>query len=257
MGKKRRVGYSDVMSTLAMFMALAGGSIAIASVAKDEVGTREVENESLKSKDLKDGKAVESGDIVDDEVGAQDIGADAVGASEVASNAIGTSEVALNALTGSDINEATLDVVVDSLNTFPHGRMTAGAPQSVADGIVTQIAFDNANPLGQMTFDAATDSLTITEAGVYSVFAELGWAANATGRRSVRIVVDGTSEAADTVQAVDSATAGTRLSVATVLRLDAGDVLTMEAQQTSGGDLFTNAATGDFAALSAAWVSQP
>jgi hypothetical protein len=236
------------MSTIAVFLALAGGSFAIASVSRDEVQSKHVENEALKSKDLKDEKAVKSADIADDEVQAADIGADAIGGSEVASNALG----------GTDINESTLDGIDhDSLATFPHARMTAGGPQAVADGIVTPIAFDNANPLSEITFDSATDSLTVTDTGVYSVFAELGWAANATGRRSVRIVVDGVTESAETVQAVDSVTAGSRLSVATVLRLNAGDVLTMTAQQTSGGDLFTNAGLGDFAVLSVAWVSQP
>ena len=73
---RRRFGYAEVMSTLAFFVAVGGVGWAAATV-----NSGDVVNNSLKSKDLKDDKAVKSADVP------------------------------LNALTGEDIDEETLQDV--------------------------------------------------------------------------------------------------------------------------------------------------
>lgn len=222
--ERRRLRYSDVMSTLAVFLALTGGSIAIASVGADDVGTREVEDESLKSRDLADDKAVKSQDVVN-----------------------GTLE-------GIDINEDELDVGAAGLDPLPHGMATAGGPQTFPDGIVTKVAFDNANPSSDLVFDATNETLTVSTDGVYLLNGELQWAPNTTGRRVVQIVVDGSVVAEDSREALVSRTSQ---STTTLERLGPGDVLTLQGQQTSGGDLDTEANGSHFGALSAAYVSSP
>jgi hypothetical protein len=77
--------YANVMSTLAVFLVVAGGSAFAASTfTANSINSKTVKDNSLKSKDLKDGKAVSGLDVVD------------------------------NSLTGDDIDESTLAQVPDS-----------------------------------------------------------------------------------------------------------------------------------------------
>lgn len=55
-----RLSYANVMSTAAVFVVVAGGSFAVANVKKNQVKSKHVKNDALKSKDLKDEKAVKS-----------------------------------------------------------------------------------------------------------------------------------------------------------------------------------------------------
>ena len=52
-GVRRRFSYANVVSTLALFLFVAGGSVAIASVSNSEVRSKHVKDNALKSKDLK------------------------------------------------------------------------------------------------------------------------------------------------------------------------------------------------------------
>jgi hypothetical protein len=55
-------------------IALTGGSIAVAaSVGRDDVGSKQVKDESLKSRDLADGQAVGATDVINGSIGADDL----------------------------------------------------------------------------------------------------------------------------------------------------------------------------------------
>jgi hypothetical protein len=87
--------YANVMSTLAVFLVVAGGSaFAASTITANSINSKTVKDNSLKSKDLKDDKAVAGVDVID----ASLTGAD----------------VADNSLTGDDVDESTLAQVPDS-----------------------------------------------------------------------------------------------------------------------------------------------
>ena len=96
--------YSNVMSTVAVFLALAGGSYAVANVGNSDVGSREVENDSLKSKDLKDGKAVESADITDGQVASVDVEDGSLGAADIDTSTLPADPAAYAVVIGSSTN---------------------------------------------------------------------------------------------------------------------------------------------------------
>jgi hypothetical protein len=60
---RRHFNYSNVMSTLAVFLVIAGGTALAAALPKSSVKSGTVKDNSLKSKDLKDGKAVTAADV--------------------------------------------------------------------------------------------------------------------------------------------------------------------------------------------------
>lgn len=71
---RRHISYANVMSTIAVFLALGiGGAWAADQLAKNSVSSKQVKNGSLKSKDLKDGKGVTGADVKDESLTAADI----------------------------------------------------------------------------------------------------------------------------------------------------------------------------------------
>jgi len=92
---RRRFSYADVMSTLAVFLVIAGGTALAAALPKDSVKSATVKDEALKTKDLKDGKAVGGADVIDESLSGSDL--------------------AGNSLSGADIDEASLGQVPAAL----------------------------------------------------------------------------------------------------------------------------------------------
>ena len=92
--RARRVGYAEVMSTIAVFLALGGGAWAL---AKDSVTEREIQNGSVRSVEL-----------TNDDVRGADIEAGAVGASDVADGSLGAAEIADGSVGGAEIDEDSL-----------------------------------------------------------------------------------------------------------------------------------------------------
>lgn len=63
-----KLTYANVMSTIAVFLAMGGGGFAVAAALdKDSVKSKQVKDESLVSKDLKNGAAVDAEDLVPEE----------------------------------------------------------------------------------------------------------------------------------------------------------------------------------------------
>jgi hypothetical protein len=61
------------MSTVAVVIALTGGTLAVAAIGRDSVGTKQVKDESLRSRDLADGQAVAGTDVINGAIGADDL----------------------------------------------------------------------------------------------------------------------------------------------------------------------------------------
>lgn len=83
--------------------------------------------------------------------------------------------------------------------------------------------------------------LTVSEAGLYIASAGVRWASNATGRRILGIIVNGTAESIFSIGAADAANFAN--GVFNILKLAVNDVVEVGAGQSSGVALDTNIAS--------------
>jgi hypothetical protein len=134
-------------------------------------------------------------------------------------------------------------------------RITNTAAQALVNNTSTKITFNTASatpttgsydPNGW--FDNANDEIEIGQDGFYTISANVAFAANAVGRRTLTIAVNGAD--AGSVNVLAAPAASTILSVSTNLYLAFGDLVTMTVLQQSGGALNTVAVTGVYPALS-------
>jgi hypothetical protein len=161
MSSRMRVVIRDQWAgLLALFIVLTGGT----AYAVDTIGSEDVIDNSLHSRDLKNNQAVRSADVADDSLSGLDLAAGAVGLGEldpnafaagdiavqtegygIAPNAVQGSEVSADTLSGADINEASLDP-----SSFTRARS----------------AFDDGCNTSETSFtDCAAVSLTLPRAG--------------------------------------------------------------------------------------------
>lgn len=132
----RHFTYANVMSTLAVFLVIAGGVALAARLPRASVGSPAVKDNSLRSKDLKNGHAVAGADVIDGSLDQTDL----------ANGAIGSAEVADDSLTGADISENSLG----SVPSATLGGMARGGPVE-----------DTCNPAGAGFVPCASVNLTI------------------------------------------------------------------------------------------------
>lgn len=100
---RNRLTYANVMSTIAVFLVVAGGSaLAATQLGKNTVGTKQLKKEAVTTAKVKPGAITESR-IGNGSITGQKLGAGAVGASNLAANSVGSSAIADNAVTGSKI----------------------------------------------------------------------------------------------------------------------------------------------------------
>ena len=119
------------------------------------------------------------------------------------------------------------------------------AAQTLTTGSDTVLTFDTANGT-QVGITYSAGTFTIATTGLYLVTASVNYVANATGYRGLYIKKNGTGIRQMRTGAVASVT--TALSASSVVSCAATDTITINAQQTSGGNL-------DTVGTSAMWTS--
>jgi hypothetical protein len=135
-------------------------------------------------------------------------------------------------------------------------RITNTAGQSLTNNTDTKLIFNNASSTPasasydpQGWFNDANDSIDIGQDGFYCITANVSFATNATGRRQITLVLNGTGISSVVLSA--SSSSSTNLVSTTNMYLFAGDQVTVNGFQNSGGALNTLVqASGAFTALS-------
>lgn len=126
----------------------------------------------------------------------------------------------------------------------PSCRLYSSAAVTIAHNTQTDVAWANEDHdnVGMHSTTTNTDRITIPEAGAYCFGAHLIWTSNAVGDRALRISLNDASPISsantllNTLEPANAATT-TKLSIAGVQELAAGDILRVSAFQDSTGNL--------------------
>jgi hypothetical protein len=114
--------------------------------------------------------------------------------------------------------------------------------QSCANTALVQLTFD-VDVYNTDTNHATANRLTATTAGKYVIVGSIGWAANGTGYRLMRIYKEGTDIIAEQYFAAVSSSANHYMNVSAQIYLDATEFVILQVEQGSGGSLDVLAST--------------
>lgn len=156
---------------------------------------------------------------------------------------------------GAIVSEANWDALASDLynlgGTTGHigARAYNSAALSIPNATDTVLTFNgeryDTDPNGEIHSTASnTSRLTCRTAGKYLVAASVAFAANATGSRFLRLLVNGSIYIAIVSSHGNSAALDTLLIAAAFYDLAAGDYVEADVHQTSGGALNVNSAAG-------------
>jgi hypothetical protein len=101
-----RLSSAHLIALVALFVSIGGTAWAAATINSGDV----VDN-SLKSRDLKDGKAVRGIDVKDGSLSGGDVTDGSIDTADLADDAVNSAKVNDNTLTGADVNESSFGVV--------------------------------------------------------------------------------------------------------------------------------------------------
>jgi hypothetical protein len=137
----------------------------------------------------------------------------------------------------------------------PRCRLTKSGTQSIANNTTTAVTFDveDIDDGGMHSTTTNTSRITIPTGGggTYLIGAHAEFAQNATGIRTLLLVVNGTSTQSTVRDNSPSGSNATRLACTTLVSLVAGDYVEAQVVQTSGGNLNVAATCN----LWACWVA--
>lgn len=132
--------------------------------------------------------------------------------------------------------------LVDASNLMG-AKVYLNTPQALVNNTLTVVKFDTVvwDPTSSYSAAAGTYTIQPGQDGYYLVMALLAFAVNAVGRRNTMILLNGVAQA--TGNEVAPAAGSGRVAISAALKLVAGDVLSIQALQDSGGNL--NVGVGD------------
>lgn len=105
---RRRLTYANVMSSIAVFLVVAGGSaLAAGGLGKNTVGSPQLKKNAVTAAKVKN-NAITAGKIANGAVSGSKIGGGAVDASKLAANSVGSPAIAANAVSGDKVADGAI-----------------------------------------------------------------------------------------------------------------------------------------------------
>jgi hypothetical protein len=108
---RSHASFANVVSVMALFVALGGTSVAAVTLAKNSVGSKQIKKNAVRASEIKSNavgaseirsNAVAGGDVADGTLGSGDLGDNSVGSGELSANSVGSSELSDNSVGNSE-----------------------------------------------------------------------------------------------------------------------------------------------------------
>lgn len=139
---RQRLTYANVMSTIAVFGVIAGGT-ALALPGRNSVQRNDIKRNAVGSKHLKDA-AVKAPEIAAGAVGTDEVGDGAIGAADIGPGEVGSAALATGAVGSAQIADATVTPADLAPTTFTDVQLVNGWSTYSATNGPLQIAVDPA-----------------------------------------------------------------------------------------------------------------
>jgi hypothetical protein len=149
---RKHLSFANVVSMLALFVALGGVSYAALKLPKNSVGSKQIKKDAVKSGKIKAGAvgngklradAVTGDKVLDGSIGLSDLAAGSVDATKIVNGSVGTDQLADSAVTGTKVADDTLTEADVAPGTFVSGHITVQFNEAAADlGSGAEISLD-------------------------------------------------------------------------------------------------------------------
>jgi hypothetical protein len=165
---RSHLSFANVISVIALFVALGGASYAAVSLPKNSVGSKQIKKRAVRNKHINknavsaskiQGNSISSPKIADGSVLSADLGANSVDSSKLADNSVGSSELADNSVGSGKVTDGSIvknDLAPDVLGPTAFARiaddgtLVGGAAQN--KGITaTNVQHDAGAPAAEST----------------------------------------------------------------------------------------------------------
>ena len=139
---RKHLSFANVVSMLALFVALGGVSYAALKLPKNSVGSKQIKKNAVKSGKIKAGAvgngklradAITGEKVLDGSIGLSDLAAGSVDASKIVNGSVGTDALADNAVTGTKVADDTLTEADVAPGTFVSGHITVQFNEATSD----------------------------------------------------------------------------------------------------------------------------
>jgi len=139
----------------------------------------------------------------------------------------------------------------------PYCRIRNSADQAIPNGAVTLVTFntDVEDPTDMHSTVTNTGRVTIAMPGIYSIVGNFCYEPNATGTRAMYIELNAVTNLAESHVPVNSASYYTMFNIADIIRLAAGDYVSLYTYQNSGGNLNSKSFGSNLPHLVVVWLS--
>jgi hypothetical protein len=137
---RRHMSFANVISVIALFVALGGASYAAVSLPKNSVGPKQIKKRAVRGKHINknsvsaskiQGNSISSPKIADGSVSSADLADNSVGSSELSDNSVGSNDVTNGSLGEADLVPGLLDIDPELLGPDAFARVDSNAGRTL------------------------------------------------------------------------------------------------------------------------------
>ena len=209
---RRHMSFANVISVIALFVALGGASYAAVTLPKNSVGAKQIKKRAVRNKHINTNavsaskiqrNSISSPKIADGSVFGNDLADNSVGSSELGDNSVGSGEMSDNSVGGSEITNGSValtDLAPEATGPRAFARVRAdGTLETEGDAQAPPLPSQNRGvDQTDVQKDAGAPAAESTGPGVYC-FGDLGFTP-----RSALVTLDNS----DSLPAVPAVTGG-------------------------------------------------